>query len=153
MGVVLGPEVVGAVDGAGDDDFRSPADFRDKQVRARFTPVAVKALFRIAEAWELTASDVEGVLGFSASLPTIQRWKQRPPAALSMDALQRISHVVNIYKLTHVIYGNPAADVWVKVANHGPICRGATPLDAMVHGGLPTMIALHEDLESMRGGY
>lgn len=153
MSIVLGPELPDFVEVGGDGSSREPADFSDKAIRSRFTPVAVKALFRIADAWGLTAGDIEGLLGYSVSLPTIQRWKLRPPAELSMDALQRVSHLVNIYKLTHVIYGESTADSWVKIVNFGSICRGTTPLQAMTHGGLPTIIALHEDLESMRGGF
>jgi len=153
MSIVLGPELPDFVETGAAESSQAPADFSDKAIRARFTPVAVKALFRIADVWGLTTGDIEGLLGYSASLPTIQRWKLRPPAELSMDALQRISHLVNIYTLTHVIYGESTADLWVKIVNHGSICRGATPLHAMTHGGLPAIIALHEDLESMRGGF
>lgn len=152
MAVVLG-EGVPAVDPVGPPLGAPPADLSDKGVRAQLTPAAVTALFRLADAWGVTTSDVEGLLGFSVSQPTLQRWKKQPPSELSMDALQRISHLINIYRLTHIIFGAPVADAWVNVANHGPICRGVSPIRAIIRDGLPTLIALHEDLESMRGGW
>ena len=129
-----------------------PADLSVKAVRSQLTPVAVTALFRLADAWGLSYGDVEGLLGFSVSRRTLQRWRHQSPARLTMDALQRISHLVNIYELTHTIFGAPIAGYWVQIANHGPICKGLSPLDTMIRDGLPALIALHEDLESMRGG-
>ncbi len=80
--------------------------------------VALQAFARIAAAWNLTIGDQRALLGGVAKT-TYERWRRHPEdAGLTQDILERISHVLGIYKALHVIFTDSSyADRWIDEPN------------------------------------
>ena len=72
----------------------SPARTPD---RKELTGPALRSFFRIAVAWELEEAEQMRILGLDGR-STFQSWKRGGTAAISRDALERISYVLGIYK-------------------------------------------------------
>ena len=121
------------------------------QVVDRSQPVALKAFSRIAEVWSLTVEEAAGLADMSVST-----WKRarRPGYAgtLSRDKLLRLSLLVGIYKSLALYFDPPLAESWVSRANTGPEFDGATPVAAMVAGGLSKIQKVRVYLDALRGG-
>ena len=67
-----------------------PPTFAEEAERVRFSPTAVKALLRLADAWNLTGGEAAALLGISATTWDRMRagtWR----GALSQDQLTRAS--------------------------------------------------------------
>ncbi len=125
--------------------FASEAD------RARLTAVALKAFLRLAKTWKLTNSDAAALLGVSPS--TWERVKRGArEGGLSQDQLTRVSALVGIYKGLHLLFADSMADRWPRLPNKGPLFSHATPVQAMIEGGIPRMIEVRRYIDAVRGG-
>jgi hypothetical protein len=84
---------------------------------SKSTVSAIKAFFRIADAWNLKTDDRAVLLGVSER--TVPRWKNDPMAAdPSRDQVERLSYILGIYGGLHSILGEVSlADEWVARAN------------------------------------
>jgi uncharacterized protein (DUF2384 family) len=67
----------------------------------------------IADRWSLSVAERQRVLGLARS--TYSRLRSKPAAAaLDANALERISHVLGIYKALHVLFpDDEQADTWL----------------------------------------
>src|SRR3546814_12528721 len=70
--------------------------------RKDLTGPALRTFFNIAEAWKLSESEQMAVLGLD-SRSTLHHWKRGEVAALSKDAVERISYVMGIYKGVQIL--------------------------------------------------
>ncbi len=121
-------------------------------VRKRMSGPAVRAFFRIAEAWGLTGAEQRGLLGWPAP-STFHKYKSGDVATLSFDALTRISLVLGIYKALHVLYPEDAlADRWVKLPNTHPLFGGQPALATLLDGGMDGLFGVRRLLDGRRGG-
>ena len=119
--------------------------------RAAFTPVALKALIRIAEAWHLTTQEAAALLGVSAS--TWDRMRgARWQGSLSQDQLMRASALIGLFKGLHLLFADGMADRWPRLPNRDPLFGGLPPVAAMVAGGIPHMIETRRLVDALRGG-
>lgn len=113
--------------------------------------VGLKAFGSITALWKLTSREAAALMDMSDST-----WKraQKPGFAgqLSKDQTLRLSALVGVYKALELYFDPPLSQNWVKVANTGPQFDGARPLDAMIEGGLPKIIAVRTYLDALRGG-
>ena len=100
----------------------------------RSTVTALKAFFRIADAWLVNREQKAVLLG--SSTRSIDRWGTTPAAAdPSRDQLERISYILGIYGGLHSVFGEVAlADEWVRRPNADFGDR--TPLDRMLAGNV-----------------
>ncbi|AKI01455.1 Protein of unknown function (DUF2384) [Hoeflea sp. IMCC20628] len=64
----------------------------------------------------------------------------------------RVSAVTGLYKGLHLYFSDELADRWVTMRNTGPLFDGRTPLEAMIEGGLPTILATRNHIDALRGG-
>jgi hypothetical protein len=111
---------------------------------------SLRAFFEIAEAWKLSTDDQIKLLG-SPGRSTFFKWKKEAPV-LPSDTLERISHLLNIYRTLEILLPNPeAADRWVRQPNVAPILNGKTALERMLHG-FSDLCAVRQYLDSQRGG-
>src|SRR3546814_15709230 len=67
------------------------------------------------------------------SRSTFHNWKRGDVAALSKDALERISYVMGIYKGLQILVPQ-TADEWVRKPNKAKSFAGKSALDRMVSG-------------------
>ncbi len=120
------------------------------------SPVAVKAVLRIAERWQLTEADLAILM--NVSVPTVSRWKRglKQTGAVSTrlgpDALDRASYLLGIYKALHILLPNPAqADGWVRRPNTNALFEGRSPLTRMLGGRMRDLALVRQHLDGWRG--
>ena len=98
------------------------------------TVIALKAFFRIADAWQLNREQRAVLLG--SSTRSVGRWKTAPAAAEpTRDQLERMSYVLGIYGGLHSIFGEVSlADEWIHRPNLDFGDR--PPIDRMLAGNV-----------------
>jgi SOS-response transcriptional repressor LexA len=114
--------------------------------------VALKAFFSIAEKWRLTTEEQMKLLG-SPPRSTFFKWKKEG-GQISPDTLERISHILNIYKCLRIVLTDEAAsDEWVRKANQAPFLKGVSALEFMTRDGyLSDVYQVRRYLDGQRGG-
>jgi hypothetical protein len=130
---------------------RRKGSFADEADRARLARVGLEAFRRLAGAWGLTGAESAALLGVSPST-----WDRLKKAAaretLSQDQLTRISALTGVYKGLHLLFADGMADRWPQLPNAGPLFGGATPVAAMIEGGIPVMLDVRRLIDAVRGG-
>jgi hypothetical protein len=126
-------------------------DFSDRAIREELTPAALKAMTRLVVRWELTVGDIGQLLG-GVSASTWYSWQRQSPSTLNSDQLTRVSLLLGIYTSLHVLHRGALADEWVRRPNRNPLFQGRTPLQTMLHGGIPSMLQVRALLDGRRGG-
>ncbi|MCM8732391.1 antitoxin Xre-like helix-turn-helix domain-containing protein [Hephaestia sp. GCM10023244] len=124
----------------------SPAKAID---RKDLTGPALRTFFCIAEAWKLKEQDQIRLLGLD-SRSTLQAWKRGAVAAISKDALERISYVLGIYKGLHILVPE-TADQWVHKPNKASIFAGRSALDRMSSGNVADLYVVRQYIDAQRG--
>ena len=141
-------------------EVRSPAaqfevgewpDLNDPSRRRALTPAALKAARRLADRWRLSVKQIGDLLGGVPS-STWHAWKSSPPPEFGVDQLTRVSLLLGIYTSLQVLHPGELAHSWIARPNTNPIFRGRTPLQAMIDGGIPTMVEVRTLLDGRRGG-
>jgi uncharacterized protein (DUF2384 family) len=128
-----------------------PQTFADEGDRGRLSPVAIKAMKRIADHWQLKGQESAALLGVSASTwdrMAAAKWDQ----SLSQDQLTRLSAIAGVFKGLHLLFADDMADRWTRLRNKGPLFENRTPIDAMIEGGIPTMLDVRRHVDALRGG-
>jgi hypothetical protein len=128
-----------------------PQTFAGEADRARLSPVAIKAMKQVAERWHLTGDELAALLSVSASTWDRMaggKWAQ----SLSQDQLTRVSAIVGVFKGLHLLFANDMADRWARLKNKGSLFENRTPIDAMIEGGIPTMLDVRRHVDALRGG-
>lgn len=112
---------------------------------------ALRAFFRIASHWGLSAEQERVLLG-SPARSTYFRWKKDRVGPLSRDTLERISYLLGIYKALHILFPDPVqADGWIRRANAAPLFGGASALDRMLAGQVGDLQLVRQYLDAQRG--
>lgn len=112
---------------------------------------ALRSFFRIARAWGLNTDQERRLLG-NPPRSTFFRWKSQADAALGRDVLERISHVLGIYKALHILFPVDAqADAWIKRPNSAPLFGGASALNRMLSGQVSDLFVVRQYLDAQRG--
>lgn len=111
---------------------------------------AVRTFENIADAWNLASDDRARILGMPPSIYV--HAKQYPEQArLSREQLERISHILGIYKALHILL--PRADVadgWLDLPNRD---FGGEPAKRMLTSGrYRDLVQLRDYLDTQVGG-
>lgn len=118
----------------------------------RLSGPALEAFTQIASLWSLSAGEQRTLLG---SIPesTYFKYLKNPQAArLSRDTLERISHVLGIFKSLNVLLPrHEAADTWIRRPNTAPLFKGRPALEYMLSGRFEDLVAVRHYLDAMRG--
>lgn len=117
--------------------------------RRDLTGPALRTFFRIADAWGLKEQEQMRLLGLD-SRSTLQAWKRGAIAALSKDALERISYIMGIYKGLHILLPK-TADEWVRKPNKAPLFAGRPALDRMTSGNVADLYVVRQYIDAQRG--
>jgi uncharacterized protein (DUF2384 family) len=128
-----------------------PQTFADESDRGRLSPVAIKAMKRIADHWHLKGHESAALLGVSASTwdrVAAGKWDK----SLSQDQLTRVSAIVGVFKGLHLLFADDMADRWTRLRNKGPLFENRTPIEAMMEGGIPMMLDVRRHVDALRGG-
>lgn len=125
--------------------------FAAEHDRRRLSPVAVKAVLRVIDAWRGSNADGAALLGVSES--TWDRMKAgKWDGALNQDQLTRASALIGVFKGLHLLFADGMADRWPTLANRGPVFDRLTPIEAMIEGGIPRMLETRQYIDALRGG-
>jgi len=109
---------------------------------------ALRAFFRLAGEWGLTAEEQRALLGQPAKT-TFYRWRQGETGALTVDLMERLSHVLAIYGALHGMYlEHERADAWVRRPNDAPLFGGRTPLEHLLGGRIADLYEVRRYLEA-----
>jgi hypothetical protein len=128
-----------------------PYTFADDLDRARLSPAALRAMKGIAGHWHLRGDEVAALLGVSPSTwdrMAAGKWEQ----SLSQDQLTRVSAIVGTFKALHLLFADDMADRWARLRNKGSLFENRTPIEAMIEGGIPTMLDVRRHVDALRGG-
>lgn len=117
--------------------------------RKDLTGPALRTFFRIADAWGLKEAEQMRILGLD-SRSTFQSWKRGAVAAISKDALERISYVMGIYKGLNVLLPKSAND-WVRKPNKSPVFAGRSALERMASGNVADLFVVRQYIDAQRG--
>lgn len=102
--------------------------------RSQLVGPALRAFFRIARRWNLSAGEERCLLGLPAR-STFYRWRREHRGRLSSDSMERISCVIGIYSALHAIFSDGRqADSWIRRPNIAPQFSGQTALELMMVG-------------------
>ena len=126
-------------------------DLTARTERARLSPSALKAFFRIMERWQVRDEDARALLGGVSNGPYYQM-KKNPSRVLDADTLLRVSYLVGIFKALHILHAGALADEWMRLANTNRLFRGQSPLAYVLAGGLPAMQTVRRLVDARRGG-
>jgi len=113
---------------------------------------ALRAFFRIADAWGLSTAQQRTLLGNPPS-STFFKWKKAQAGNLSRDVLERISYVLGIYKALQILFPDASrADAWISRPNDAPLFHGQSALDRMLGGNVSDLFVVRQYLDAQRGG-
>lgn len=114
---------------------------------------ALQGFFSMAEAWGLSTDEQMKLLG-SPPRSTFFKWKKEG-GQLSNDTVERISHLLNIYKSLRILFTEQAsADAWLKRANDAPMFSGKSAIDYLMStGSLVDLYKVRTYLDAQRGGW
>jgi len=108
------------------------------------------AFFSIAREWGLDTEQQRELLG-GPGRTTFFEWKRHQRASLSRDTLDRLSHLLGIYKALRILFSEPGAHEWVTHPNADPLFGGRSPLEHMQRGGLVALAEVRRYLDWARG--
>jgi len=117
--------------------------------KRRLVGPALRTFENIADRWKLKPAERRALLG---NIPpsTYHRLRQNPDAAdLSDDALERISHILAIYKSLHVLFTSAEfADRWISEPN---LAFDSAPAKAKMLAGFSQLVDVRRYLDAQRG--
>jgi hypothetical protein len=121
----------------------------DKGAEHSSLPLEMESFLTLADRWELTTDDQIKLLG-SPGRSTFFKWK-KSGGTLPNDTIERISHLLNIYKCLEIVLPNPtSADNWIKKQNTYFESRSA--LEVMLDGQVSDIYRVRQYLDAQRGG-
>ncbi|MBL4876872.1 MAG: hypothetical protein JKY10_10325 [Cohaesibacteraceae bacterium] len=71
---------------------------------------------------------------------------------LDQDKMTRASLIIGLYKGLRLLFNGPLTHGWPKLPNKGAGYEGSTPIQLMRRGGIPSMIAVRQHIDALRGG-
>jgi uncharacterized protein (DUF2384 family) len=112
-------------------------------------PTSLEFFFKLAEIWDLSTDQQIKLLG-SPARSTYFRWR-KDGGDVSVDTLERISHLGSVYKALGILLDLPEAAVrWIRRPNR--YFEGASALDIMLSGNLSDIIRVRQYVDAQRGG-
>lgn len=111
----------------------------------------VKAIVRIAADWQLSNKDAAALLDVPQA--TWGRMKAGDfKGQLDQDKTTRASLILGIYKGLRLLFNGPLTYGWPTTANTGQSFGGRTPVETMIHGGIPALMMVRQHIDALRGG-
>ena len=132
-------------------DSRKVPDLGDAATRGRLSKPAIVAFFALADKWDLRNEDAMGLLG-GISHGRYYELKKNRKGLLSQDELTRISLLIGVFTALNILFSQRLANQWPSRPNSNAMFNNAPPLQLLVRGGVPAMIAVRRLLDSRRGG-
>jgi hypothetical protein len=126
----------------------SQAAFADQ--KKDLSAPALRFYDRITSLWGLSVAQKRVLLGGVAESTYFKYVKDPDSAKLSRDTLDRISHIIGIYKAINILLPRPeAANAWITKPNAA--LGGEPALDVMLRGGFEDLAFVRRYLDGVRG--
>ncbi len=110
--------------------------------------VALKAFFNITQAWQISSKQEMILLGAPAR-STFYKWRGGTGPVVKHDTLERISHLLAIYKSLREIFPNEQqANEWPNKANQAFAQDSA--INFMLKGGVSHLLDVRRYLHNLR---
>ena len=130
---------------------RSPRSLDDIQTRKAISSTAVKAFIGIMDTWDASIENRCAILG-SITMETYQGWTEGKVRTLTQDQLERIGHVLGIYKSLCLLFSDEGGHMrWFKSPNHENCFQGKSPFERIARGHITSLIAVRSYIDAMRG--
>ncbi|RYG56868.1 MAG: DUF2384 domain-containing protein [Alphaproteobacteria bacterium] len=112
----------------------------------------LRAFFKIAQAWNLKASEQCALLGVSNA--TCNRFrKDQVNAPLAPDKLERLAYILNIYAALNVLLPvQERADAWVRERSTAALFGGESALRRMLGGLVGDLKVVADYLDAAQSG-
>ena len=131
--------------------FEATPDLSRLETRERLSQSAIDGFFAIMDKWQIPIERAGELLG---GMPRSTVYKLKSAAGtLRQDELTRISYLVGIYKVLHILLPDELADRWVTQPNDNLLFRGQTPIDYMVRAGIPGLQQVRSLIDAERCGH
>jgi hypothetical protein len=112
---------------------------------------ALRTFWKLAEAWELNATEQATVLGVGRT--TLYQWKQGKVGSLDRHQLERLSYLFGIYSALQILFPLARrANEWLRKPNAAPLFGGRSALDRMLGGQVADLYVVRHYLDAQRGG-
>ena len=128
-----------------------PVDLTAPRERARLSPSALQAFFKMMDRWQVRDEDARALLGGVSNGP-YYLMKKNPNRVLDADTLLRVSYLIGIFKALHILHSDRLADEWIRLPNTNRLFGGRSPLAYMLAGGLPAIQTVRRLVDARRGG-
>ncbi len=110
---------------------------------------ALDAFLSLSEIWGLNTEQQLTLLG-SPARSTFFKWKKERPA-LPADTLERISHLVAIYKALQILFTEAErSDAWLRRPNRA--FEGRAALEVLLDGKVADIYKVRNYVDAQRGG-
>lgn len=128
--------------------IESPVDLGS----AAAAQAALRTFWRVAEAWQLEATEQATLLGIGRT--TLYQWRRGlVGTGLDRHVLERLSYVFGIYSALQILLPVAAqADAWVRKPNAAPVFAGGSALARMLGGQVADLYVVRHYLDAQRGG-
>jgi len=117
----------------------------------RLSGPGIRIFLNITQAWGLSAEQQCQLLG-GIEMATLQTWARDRDGLLDLDQLERVSHVIGIYRSLHTLLPT-TADGWVNRPNDNPLFQGHPAIETMTRDDLPGLREVRAHLQSRELGW
>jgi hypothetical protein len=118
---------------------------------AALLAAGLRSFFRLAEEWQLSEAEQIILLGLPPDF-VLDRWRRGDLVAASGETLERISHLLWIYKAIHTLLPVPErANGWMRAPNSAPLFGGRSALDRMLSGDMADLRCVRTYLDAQLG--
>lgn len=108
----------------------------DAERCAKLLAPALRTFFKLAEEWQLSEFQQCVLLGQPAS-SEMKAWQRGEIASANAETLERISHLLGIYRAINLLLQDAArARDWLHAPNNAPLFGGRSALDMLLSGDL-----------------
>jgi hypothetical protein len=112
---------------------------------------ALRTFFRLAEQWQLSASEQMTLLGVGRS--ALYQWKAGKVGPLDRHVLERLSYLFGIHAALQLLLPDARrAAEWVRKPNTAPLFGGRSALQRMLGGQVADLYVVRQYLDAQRGG-
>lgn len=131
--------------------FKSTPAVIATENRDRLAGAGLTAYRRLVALWQLSNEEAAALIDVT---PRTWARMKKPDwsGRLSYDQILRLSALIGLYKGLHLYFARPLANSWAMRPNDGPLFRGERPVDWMIAGGLPAIMATRDYVDALRGG-
>lgn len=112
---------------------------------------ALRTFWRLSDAWKLTATEQQTLLGVGRT--TLYQWKHGKVGPLDRHVLERLSYLFGIYAALQMLLPvAERANEWIRKPNSAPFLGGRSALARMLGGQVADLFVVRQYLDAQRGG-